>query len=139
MLLNVFPQNCLKAHSILRSGGLGSASPATLAAYEEACRKLFPLAMAFKSETRRTLSETSENPSNPGSLPVAQMKDVAAKTISAAGTGLVILKETALSSAAMSDLSGDINDGVGGASGPDYNKLGNNDIVNNATVEVGSN
>ena len=103
-----------------------------MAAYEEACQKLFPLAMTFKSETRKTPSETSENPS---SLPVAQVKDVAAKSISAAGTGVVILKETALSSAAMSDLSGDINDGATKTSGPDNKLL---DIVN-TTVEVGAN
>lgn len=65
--------------------------------YEENCLKLFPLATAFR-------------PESPPPIPLSGVKEVAAKNISASGGGVVVLKETALSSAAMSDLSGDINE-----------------------------
>ena len=91
-------QNCMKIQSLLKSGAFGPLEPSFINDFEEKCNELFPLSTAF-----RTSSPSEVTPS------ISQVKEVAAKNISATG-GAVVLKETSLSSAAMSDLSGDIND-----------------------------
>lgn len=132
-------QNCTKILKILQSDAFGPPNPATIAAYEEECIKLFPLATAFKVQVKTVTSESTQGPS---SVSVTQVKDVAAKTITATGVGVVVLKETALSSAAMSDLSGDINDNPSITSRPistPDNKKDSPSMVNSTTVEVGAN
>ena len=79
----------------------GSSNPATLKAYEEKCSALFPLATAFRP------SSDEDTPSD--DLGVGKVKENAPKNITAIEVSAGVLKETALSSAAMSDLSGDIN------------------------------
>ena len=103
-------QNCMKVQKLLQADAFGPPDSATIASYEERCCELFPLATAFKMHAKK-LSSTSSSDQNCG-LPIAQVKETAAKNISASttGGGAVVLKETSLSSTAMSDLSGDIND-----------------------------
>ena len=84
----------------------GPPDPEALAIYEEQCSKLFPLATAFRTHAKKLVSSSDK----PCSQAITQVKEMAAKNISASGGGAVVLKETALSSTAMSDLSGDIND-----------------------------
>lgn len=98
-----YAQNCTKVHRLLQSQAFGPPNATVIKAYEDKCSELFPLATIFRS--------SSSSPAHPDSSD-SQEKVVAAKNISAAGGGAIVLKETALSSAAMSDLSGDINDGV---------------------------
>jgi hypothetical protein len=74
---------------------------ATLKSYDEKCSKLFPLATTFRPPP----SSTEATPSN-----AINVKETVPKNISANEEGDLVLKETALSLAAMSDLSGDIND-----------------------------
>ena len=93
----------MEVHKLLQAETFGPPDPATLRAYEEKCSRLFPLATIFRPSPS---SETT--PSKGGGM--VPVKEVVPKNISASGGGVVILKETALSSAAMSDLSGDIND-----------------------------
>ena len=88
---------------MLQSNAFGPPDPSILKRYEEKCSELFPLATAF-----RPSSETTPTSSGGSSLP--SMKEVVPKNISATSGGAVILKATALSSAAMSDLCTDIND-----------------------------
>lgn len=128
----------MKVHKILQSDAFGPSNPSVVAEYEEDCRKLYPLASPFRIQAKKAVSGSGEGPAG---VPVAQVKDVAAKTITASGSGLVVLKETSLSSAAMSDLSGDINDTKAGhASSPDNNKHDITNMVNNSSsVEVGAN
>ncbi len=123
----------MKVHKILQSDVFGPSNSATVTAYEAECRRLFPLATAFKEQVRKPA--VPGLPSDPGSVPVAQVKDVAGKTITATGGGVVVLKETSLSSAAMSDLSGDINDSKS-ISISDNDKDSSTDIANSNSVEV---
>lgn len=95
-------QNCVRVHKLLKSSTFGSPDSATLKLYEEKCSELFPLATVFKSSSPQ-LEAT------PSSSSIPEVKEVP-KNISASGGGAMVLKQTALSSAAMSDLSGDIND-----------------------------
>ncbi len=81
---------------------LGPPDLSTVNTYKERCRQIFPFATAFKASAVPDPSTSSSE--------VTQVKEVAAKNISASGGGTIVLKATALSSAAMSDLSGDIND-----------------------------
>lgn len=70
---------------------------------------------------------------------------MAAKNISVTGSGAVVLKETALSSAAMSDLSGDINDTSSTlipttpVVAPAENNAAASSAINNTLVGVGAN
>lgn len=100
-------QNCTKVQKLLQSDTFGPLDPSLLATYEEQCCKLFPLATVFRMHTKTLISSSSDKPC---AQPLTQVKEMAAKNISASGGGAIVLKETALSSAAMSDLSGDIND-----------------------------
>ena len=97
-------QNCTKVLELLDSSAFGPPDPGTCQDYRERCHTLFPLATAFRP------SETTPTPTNNNGSSITEVKDTAPKNISASGGGVVVLKETALSSAAMSDLSGDIND-----------------------------
>lgn len=89
-------QNCLKVQKLLQDNTFGLSNPAILKPYEEKCSTLFPLATAFRP------SDSEATPSD------AMGKVKAPKNITLV-VGVGVLKETALSSAAMSDLSGDIN------------------------------
>lgn len=90
---------------LLQSDAFGPPDPSILKSYEETCRKLFPLATAFR------LPPSSDEATPASSLPNTNVKEVVPKNISANEEGgVLVLKETSLSLAAMSDLSGDIND-----------------------------
>lgn len=89
---------------LLQSDTFGSPDPTVLKSYDEKCSKLFPLATAFRPRP----SSTEATPSS--AISATNVKEVIPKNISASEEGVVVLKETALSLAAMSDLSGDIND-----------------------------
>lgn len=97
-------QNCTLVLKLLESDKFGPPDSAICSAYEEKCRQLFPLATVFKTPPAAEAT--------PSSNTIVEVKDVVPKNISASGGGVVVLKETALSSAAMSDLSGDINDEI---------------------------
>lgn len=94
-------QNCLKVQKLLQDNAFGPSTPAsTLKAYEEKCSTLLPLATAFRPD-----EDTPTTDDAPGT---GKVKENAPKNVTievSAG----VLKESALSSAAMSDLSGDIN------------------------------
>lgn len=92
----------MKVQQLLRSHAFGPTDPVVIKTYEEKCNGLFPLATTFR------LSPTDEN-TPPNCVGREGVGEMTGKSISASG-GHGILKETALSSAAMSDLSGDIND-----------------------------
>ena len=96
-------QNCVKVQKLLQSDTF-THDPTILKAYNEQCSKLFPLATAFRPPP----SSAEAAPSN-----TINVKEMVPKNISAnEDSGVLVLKETALSLAAMSDLSGDINDTV---------------------------
>lgn len=96
-------QNCVKVQKLLQSEAFTpSPDPTTLKAYNEECSKLFPLATAFRPPP----SSAETAPSS-----AVNVKETVPKNIRAnEDSGVLVLKETALSLAAMSDLSGDIND-----------------------------